>query len=63
MAGEAPGDLMLMAPGASQPTQLASDAHDPALAARPDGELPIVVAWETNQGGKSVIKVQAFRTN
>jgi hypothetical protein len=58
-----PGDLLFVRPGKNQPTKLAGDARDPVLATRPDGQSPVVAAWETTQGGKSVILVQALATN
>src|SRR6185369_15153510 len=49
-----PGDLYLQAGGQDHPTKLATNARDPVVAATPTA--PAVVAWESDESGRSLIK-------
>jgi hypothetical protein len=41
-----PGELLVLAPGATKPAMIAERAIDPAIAAAPTGKGPVVVVWE-----------------
>jgi hypothetical protein len=41
-----PGTLLVLAPGAKEPTALAERALDPAIASSTDGRGPVVLVWE-----------------
>ena len=53
-----PGDLYFLTANDDRPTKLANRARDPVVAAAPNG--PVVVAWETDQDGDSVIKAKTI---
>jgi hypothetical protein len=55
---ERPGELYLIGPTSKGPTKLAGRARDPVIAASEQG--PIVVAWEADEDGKPIIKVEAL---
>ena len=55
-----PGPLMLLAPGAAEPTQLADQASDPAIAGSPDGHGPVVIAWEEPGAADGPIRVKTL---
>jgi hypothetical protein len=51
----------LLTPGSSTPTELAPHAADPVLATGPDGTGPLVLAWESREGGQYAIMCQAIK--
>ncbi len=50
-----PGDLWLLRPNELRPDRLAQEASDPVIAAAPDGNGPVVAAWESIDHGSSRI--------
>ena len=57
---ERTGRLLYWTEGATQPQELASKALDPVIAAGPNGQGPLVVAWETRDGGQGAIYCQVI---
>ena len=47
--------LMLLAPGAIKPRELAARANDPVIATAPLGKGPVIVAWEEQRGTATAI--------
>lgn len=52
-----PGKLLVLPPDTSSPRTLAERASDPVIAAAPDGQGPVVAAWEAKEGGGIVALV------
>jgi hypothetical protein len=55
-----PGNLFIIAPGRAYPTKLATGARDPVISASPSPSGPVAVAWETDENGRSTIKIKSL---
>ena len=56
-----PGRLFLLEPGAERPRVLANGASDPVIAASSAVGAPVVVAWETIEGGIDAMVLDVSR--
>jgi hypothetical protein len=55
------GDVVyLLTPGSKSPSELASRATDPVIAAGPNGRGPVVAAWETRIGKDYTVQCQVI---
>jgi hypothetical protein len=52
---ERTGRVLLKKPGEANVVELATKANDPVIAASPDGQGPVVAAWESRQGDQTTI--------